>query len=154
MAKGIHRICYTLFLVAGILYLIGSLMLPMGTIEAPRSGLFPLLVAIFIVAMSLFPLKSSFKEVEVSGEQIEPFPKGLDRNRVLAIAAVLFLFAFCLKPFGYLISTICLMAVIVRLMGLKSWIKVALAGIITGVISFYLFAFILEVPLPRGEIFP
>lgn len=154
MAKGIHKICYTLFLIAGILYLIGSLMLPMGTIEAPRSGLFPLLVAIFIIAMSLLPLKSSFKEAKESEEQIEPFPKGPDRNRVLAIATALLLFAFCLKPFGYLIPTICLMAVIVRLMGLQSWVKVALAGIITGVISFYLFAFILEVPLPRGEVFP
>jgi hypothetical protein len=46
------------------------------------------------------------------------------------------------------------MGVIVHLLGLRGWVKVALAALLTGVLSYYLFAFILEVPLPRGEVFP
>jgi hypothetical protein len=45
------------------------------------------------------------------------------------------------------------MAVIVRLLGLRGWVKIALAAALTGFLSYYLFAVILEVPLPRGEVF-
>ena len=149
----IHKICYLIFLITGILYCVGGLLLPLGTIDTPKGGLFPLMVGVFIVAISISLLFRSFKGVQESQEQIETFPKGADRNRVLAVFISLLIFTLCLKPLGYLISAIGLMAVIVRLFGLRGWAKIALAAALTGFLSYYLFAVILEVPLPRGEVF-
>jgi len=153
MNSSIPKVCYLIFLITGILYCIGGLFLPMGTIEAPKGGLFPLIVGVFIVAISLFLLFRPLKKGQESQEQIETFPKGADRNRVLAVFVSLLIFTLCLKPLGYLISIVGLMAVIVRLLGLRGWVKIALAAALTGFLSYYLFAVILEVPLPRGEVF-
>jgi putative tricarboxylic transport membrane protein len=154
MAAGIQKVCYLIFLVIGILYLIGSLLLPIGTSATPKGGLFPLIVAVFLVAMSIALIAGFLKGTGGSVESIEAFPKGKDRNRVLAVASALILYTLLLKPIGYLVSTVGLMGVIVHLLGLRGWVKVALAAILTGALSYYLFAFILEVPLPRGEVFP
>ena len=154
MAAGIQKACYLFFLVIGILYLIGSLLLPIGTLATPKGGLFPLIVAIFLVAMSIALLVGFPKGTRGAVDAIEAFPKGQDRNRVLAVASALILYSVLLKPMGYLLSTVALMGVIVHLLGLRGWVRVALAAILTGVLSYYLFAFILEVPLPRGEVFP
>ena len=153
MNSSIHKFCYFIFLVTGILYCIGALLLPMGTINAPKGGLFPLIVAVFIVVISSSLFFRSLKRVQKSQEQVDAFPKGADRNRVLAIFISLLIFALCLKPLGYLISAVGLMGVIVRLFGLRGWAKIALAAALTGFLSYYLFAVILEVPLPRGEVF-
>ena len=153
MSSSIHKVCYFIFFITGILYCIGGLSLPMGTIEAPKGGLFPLIVAVFIMAISISLFFRSPKGGAEGGDQIEPFPKGADRNRVLAVFVSLLIFALCLKPLGYLISAIGLLAVILRLFGLRGWAKIALAAALTGFLSYYLFAVILDVPLPRGEVF-
>lgn len=149
-----QQVSYVSFLAVGIAYLCGSLRLPMGTIEAPRSGLFPLIVAIFVVAMSLLLLVRSLSAEKYPLDPTESFPEGTDRHRVAGVALALVLYAVGLRFLGYLICTIGLMAVVVRLLGMRSWIKVALAAILTGLLSYGLFVFLLDVPLPRGEVFP
>jgi putative tricarboxylic transport membrane protein len=154
MSAGIQKACSIVFLFVGTLYLVGSLLLPLGTLAAPQGGLFPLLVAVFLIAMSIALITGFLKGRVEPPEATESFPKGKDRNRVLVIASALVLYSVFLKPLGYLLSTVPLMGVVVYLLGLRGWIKVAVAAILTGVLSYYLFSFMLEVPLPRGEVFP
>ena len=154
MAARIQKVCYVFFLFVAVLYFIGSLLLPIGSAANPQGGLFPLLVAIFLIVMSIALIAGFGKGTRVAVEAIEAFPKGKDRNRLLALASALILYSLLLKPLGYLTSTIGLMGVTVHLLGLRGWFKVALAAILTGFLSFYIFAFLLDVPLPRGEVFP
>jgi putative tricarboxylic transport membrane protein len=154
MTAKIQKLAYIFFFAIGVLYLVGALLLPVGTLAAPKGGLFPLMVAAFLIAMSIALLADFLKGKRGAGERIEGFPEGKDRNRVLAVGVALVLYSVFLKPLGYLVSTVGLMGVIVHLLGLRGWVKVALAAILTGVLSYYLFAVILEVPLPRGEVFP
>jgi len=154
MAAKIQKVCYLIFLVIGILYLLGSLLLPIGALATPKGGLFPLLVAIFLIGMSTALIAGFVKGSPVAVEAVEDFPEGKDRHRVLAVAIALILYALLLKPIGYLLSTVGLMGAIVHLLGLRGWVRVALAAILTGVLSYCLFALILDVPLPRGEVFP
>jgi putative tricarboxylic transport membrane protein len=153
VAARIQTACYIIFLVIGVLYLIGSLLLPIGTSASPQGGLFPLLVAIFLIAMSIILILGFLRCNHREVQPIEVFPEGKDRKRVLALACALILYSILLKPFGYLISTIALMAAVSHLLGLRGWVMVALAATLTGVLSYFLFAFILDVPLPRGEVF-
>lgn len=153
MNKKAVVVSYISFLGMGIAYLWGSLRLPMGTIEAPRSGLFPLLVALFLTAVSLVSLVKS-RGVNPLREETEPLPKGGDLRRVVALVLTLILYAACLKALGYLLCTTGLMAVVVRLLGMRSWSKLALIAALTGLLSYALFGFALDVPLPRGEVFP
>jgi putative tricarboxylic transport membrane protein len=138
------------FLVLGGVYLAGSLELPMGSAARPGAGLYPFLVGIALVALSAPLFIRSLRLKETQQEKTEPFPRGKDRQRVMAVATALFFFVVLLKPWGYIICSIALMGVILRLLGLRSWGKVVLTSIFTAVISYYLFFSILGVPLPQG----
>jgi hypothetical protein len=46
------------------------------------------------------------------------------------------------------------MIALLRAFGFKKWGLIALIAILTGALSYGLFAFILDVPLPQGEVFP
>lgn len=138
------------FLVLGGVYLAGSLDLPMGSAARPGAGLFPFLVGIALVALSSPLFIRSLRLKETQQEKTEPFPRGKDRQRVMAVAAALFFFVVLLKPLGYIICSIALMGATLRLLGLRSWAKIVLTSIFTAAISYYLFFSILGVPLPPG----
>ena len=136
----------------GIAYLIGSLRLPMGTIEAPRSGLFPFLVSLLIIAVSSTLLLRPGRAGDPKAA--EAFPKGVDLRRVIWVAATLMLYAACLRPFGYLICTTGLMGGVLHFLGMKGRFKIVAGAVLTGLLSYALFVYALDVPLPRGEILP
>jgi len=140
------------FLVVGGAYLVGSFYLPMGTVAHPGAGFFPLLVGTALVCLSVPLLIHSLKKKEIQKEE-EAFPKGKDLYRVLGVALALIFFAVFLKPLGYGICSAALMVAVLRFLGLRSWMKTVLISILSTAISYYLFAFVLEVPLPRGFLF-
>jgi hypothetical protein len=141
------------FLLLGAGYLIESVRLPMGTSGQPGSGFYPFLVGVALAALSLSLLFQSFKRKETPGEEADAFPKGRDLKRVVAVASTLIFFALFFKPLGYGICSAALMVAVLRLLGLRSWAKTVVISILTVGISYYLFASILGVPLPRGALF-
>ena len=138
------------FVALGGVYLAKSLELPIGSAARPGAGLYPFLVGITLVALSVSFFIQSLKLIETQQERAEPFPRGKDRQRVMAVAATLFFFVVFLNPLGYMICSIALMGAILRLLGLRSWGKVVLISLFTAAISYYLFFSILGVPLPPG----
>ncbi len=143
------------FLFLGVAYLAGSLDLPMGSADRPGAGLYPFLLGIFLVSISLPLFLGSLRvrKPQKEKEEEEPFPQGKDLQRVVAVSVTLTFFVVLLKPLGYGICSAVLMGSILRLLGLRSWIKIVLISIACSVISYYLFASILDVPLPRGIFF-
>jgi len=141
------------FLVLGGAYFIGSLGLPMGPAAQPGPGLFPLLVGIAMVVFSLRLFIQSLKTEEIPGEEADPFPRGKDLHRVIAITATLIFFAVSLKTLGYGISSSVLICVVLRVLGLQSWAKILLISITTAALSYLVFAYFLEAPLPHGVLF-
>lgn len=146
-------IVFLCFLLLGTGYLIESVRLPMGTRGHPGSGFYPFLVGVALAALSLSLWLQSFKQKKTPGEEADAFPKGQDRKRVVAVASALILFAVFFKPLGYGIGSAALMVAVLRLLGLRSWAKTVMISILTMGISYYLFASILGVPLPRGALF-
>jgi len=153
VAIGVLAVVSLCFLVLGGVYLAGSFFLPMGTVEQPGAGFYPLLVGIALVCLSVPLLIHSLKKKEIQKEEEEAFPKGKDLYRVLGVALALIFFAVFLKPLGYGICSAALMVAVLRFLGLRSWMKTVLISILSTAISYYLFAFVLDVPLPRGFLF-
>jgi putative tricarboxylic transport membrane protein len=141
------------FLLLSVAYGIGSLQLPMGTLERPGPGFFPLIVALVMAALS-GPLLWRFlcgKKPPPPGEH--PFPRGADLRRVLALGGALLLFAVLLQPLGYGITSALLMGTVLRLLGMRHWGRIALSAVLATAISYWLFASLLDVPLPPGDFF-
>ena len=141
------------FLIVGTASLVGSLHLPMGSADRPGAGVYPFLVAIFLIALSLRLLIPSLKGKEAQEEREEPFPQGKDLQRVVFLGLALTLFAILLRPLGYGIGSAVLMGATLRLLGMPSWKKIILISIVSAAISYYLFVYVLDVPLPRGILF-
>jgi putative tricarboxylic transport membrane protein len=141
------------FLVLGIAYLADNSKLPMGSAAKPGAGLFPLLVGVSLLGLSLAILIWALRNKNTAAKDQEPFPEGKDRQRVLALGGILALFVLLLKPLGYGICSAALMAAVLRFLGLRSWGRILLISLATAAISFYLFDALLGVPLPRGIFF-
>jgi len=141
------------FLVLGGAYLIESLNLPLGPAAQPGPGFFPLLVGIAMMAFSLRVLIQSLKTKECPAEKEDLFPKGRDLQRVVLIAAALIFFAAFLNILGYGVCSAVLIGAVLRFLGLKSWTRIFLISVLTAVLSYLLFASVLEAPLPRGVLF-
>jgi putative tricarboxylic transport membrane protein len=153
MERVLQSVVAAAFLLLSVAYGIGSLLLPMGTLERPGPGFFPLIVALVMAALSS-PLLWRFlcvKKPQPPGEH--PFPRGPDLRRVLAMGGSLILFAVLLQPLGYGISSALLMGAVLRLLGMRHWGRIALSAVLTTAISYWLFAILLDVPLPTGVFF-
>jgi putative tricarboxylic transport membrane protein len=72
--------------------------------------------------------------------------------RALSIAAAALLWAFLLKPLGYLIVTPVFLLAFLRLMGMRSWAKIICFPIIYTLATWYIFSQLLLVILPLGPL--
>jgi hypothetical protein len=140
------------FALLGGAYLAESLSLSRGTVEQPGAGLFPVLVGIFILSLSIPGLAASLKAGEDRDLHQGVFPRGKDLRRVVTIALSVLLFTVLLQPLGYGICSAFLMGAVFRLLGMRSWGKAAAAAILTALVSYFFFIS-LEIPLPRGSLF-
>jgi putative tricarboxylic transport membrane protein len=140
------------FLVLAAAYLADGLRLPLGSADRPGAGVYPLLVGILLFCLSLFLLIGSLKR-KATLEEAEPFPRGPDLKRVVAVGVSLALFVVLLKPLGYLLCSALLMAATLRLLELTDWKRIVLISGISAALSHYLFSRLLGVPLPLGVFF-
>jgi putative tricarboxylic transport membrane protein len=145
-------ITYLLFSILGVFYLAESLSLPMGTGEQPGAGFFPMLVGVLILCLSISAFLLSLKKQAPEVERKPVFPRGQDRKRVIAVTSTIFFFVVFLKPLGYCICSAGLMGAILRLLGLRSWVRTVGIAVLAALLSYYIFALLLDVPLPRGSL--
>ncbi len=141
------------FLLIGSTCLAGSLLMPFGKARSPGVGFYPLLVGMFLVALSVPFIIQSWKSRHNHLPDEEPFPRGPDLRRVAAVAIAVGLYPILLTFLGYILSSFFLLVSVLRLFGLQSRWKIVLIALITVGLSYYLFARILAVPLPRGTLF-
>jgi putative tricarboxylic transport membrane protein len=148
-----NSLVFFAFTLLGGAYLAVSLSLSAGTIEQPGAGFFPRMVGVFILCLSIPGWVGSLRPGEGQKTADPVFPQGKDLRRVIAIAMAIFLFAILLQPAGYGICSAFLMAVVLRLLGMRSWGKTILIAVLTAGVSYFFFS-LLDIPLPRGSIFP
>jgi hypothetical protein len=115
-----------------VVYLTQALALPFGTTARPGAGFFPTLVAVLGVGVAVLMTARAFRAA---------------RPAVVPAAAA---GARTLMPWlGYPLVAFGFVAVLLRRLG-GGWRGAVLTGALSAVVSFYLFAVLLDVPLPRG----
>src|SRR6267142_2186369 len=128
-----ERVIALATLLGGGLFLTQALALPFGTPERPGAGFFPALVAVFACVIGLVATARAFVLVPhgatTHGFALEP----VARTRV--IFSIVLLVIFC--------------ALLPRRLG-ASWRGALLTAVLSAAVSHYLFAVLLDVPLPRG----
>lgn len=131
-------------------YLTQALALPYGTAARPGAGFFPTLVAIFACAVGLILTVQAFLTPAPLGAPREHGQdSAAERGRVVSTIALLVGFCLLLPWLGY--PALAFGFVTALLYRLGSTARAALLiGALSAAVSHYLFAVLLDVPLPHG----
>ena len=149
MRKAVIALALAGFLLTAF-YLLETSRYPLGTAAEPGPGSYPLLVSAVLL---LGFIGSGIEAVYSDPKRTVQWPKGAARWRVLVVAGSVFGYALFLPLLGHCISGSLLIFAVLQAMKKGSWIKSIFLSLCFGVGSFYLFAVLLDLPLPTGSIF-
>lgn len=128
--------------------LLESRKLAFGSFRVPQTGFFPRSLGILLVLLALGELVRALK----SSVPVLPREKiaGEGWIRIGATLATMLSFALVLEWLGFLVATFFLMVLLLRAIEAPHWPKVVIVALVTSLLSYGLFAWLLGVPLPAG----
>jgi len=119
--------------------------LPMGKTGKPGPGIFPLILGVVIGLLSLLLFLRTLRSKGEFGTEEIPTTKW----RLVYLLGDLCLYAFLLRPLGFLIST-WIFLIVLKPIVKKKWIPVLLGSLFISVTLFCFFNYLLKVELPMG----
>jgi putative tricarboxylic transport membrane protein len=122
--------------------------LAFGSIRVPQTGFFPSILATLLLFFSIGLLVQIRRQA--GGESREQPIKSEAWIRISITLAAMFGFALVLEKLGFLLSTFTLMLVLLRVIEAQKWSRVIAVAFATALISYFLFARLLNIPLPAG----
>lgn len=134
------------FVAASAGYLALSFSYPFGSVAKPGAGFFPVAVGIFLCAAAATVLVVGFRRAAAGGAPLEVEA----RARVLVTAAALAGFCVLLPWLGYPLCALAFVALLLRRLGAGGWRGAVVTAVLSAAVSYYIFAVLLAVPLPRG----
>ena len=133
-----------LLIMIGIAVIVWSIRLQVGTLLRPMSGFFPFLVGFGMIALSLILLVRGWL-----GRGTAPKAYG-EWQRPLIMVAGLAVYSLVLDPLGYILSTLFIAVVTLRILGVVSWKVIGVSSLALSVSVYLLFTRLLGVELPAG----
>lgn len=128
-------------LIAAFLTAFGYDLEPPFSYEPVGPKAFPLLIALVIGICGLYL-------VIKGGNDVEPNPKGAN-IRIFTMLVYVLAYAFLFQWLGFIITTALMTIFVAHLFG-GNWLKSIIAGVLMGVLFFFLFDRGLDVVLPTG----
>lgn len=125
-----------------------STRLRIGSFRVPQTGFFPRVLGILLVLLTLIELLRALRQPESANAPGKIASEGW--FRIGATLATMLGFALVLERLGFLLATFFLMVLLLRAIEAPRWPKVLIVALITSLLSYGLFAWLLGVPLPAG----
>ncbi len=141
-------------LLIGVGYLAYAAKYPFGAFKTPGMAFLPILLGLGLVGCSAVYL---FWMTRRSGG-----PKGMEspeagkeitsirQSKAYTLAAVLAAFVALHSILGFWVGIFCTMVGLFRITGVRTWIGALLGGLITAIISYFVFEYWLGTPFPAG----
>lgn len=134
---------FGLLLSAGYLHM--SLDLPMGALDEPGAGLFPILVSAIMAFASAAAMWEGYKAP--TSEAIE-IPTGSDSARLVKLVLLLSAYFVAIPWLGYSVSSFIFCVVLIRLLSDTKWMRCILYALIMTAVVYIVFIYLLKVPMP------
>jgi hypothetical protein len=137
----------------GAVTVVLSLQMPLGTLRAAGSGLFPLCLGILLMALS----GTLVGKVLVQGAR-ERGDLGASAEVPTSVRQVLFfmgaivLATLFLSTLGYPLTSFLLLVTLLRILGMQGWFGNVILSFLAAGVSYFLFVQWLKIPLPGGWI--
>jgi hypothetical protein len=142
------RVVALAFLGIGLLALVKGYEHPFGTVSNPQAAFFPVLLSILLMILSLILLARSLRSKVANQKRVYLWDEW---KKIIPAAAGIGAYVFLLKPLGYLMCTFLLITLISKLVNC-SWKLSLLVSILSTFLSYCIFRWYLQSPLPQGII--
>ncbi|CEP69389.1 Protein of unknown function DUF1468 [Moorella glycerini] len=139
-----------------LIYLYEAFQLPFGSAGAPDMGFVPVLMGIALLVLCimligkelLLPAKSVGQEVDLWDEEGEGESTGFKKPLIIIVA--LLIYPIILVNLGFILSTIILLFIALRVMEYRSWLISLLVALVTTVLANIIFSSWLSIYFPKG----
>ena len=148
----------TLLIVSGataalaLFFLYANRVYPLSTGGEPGPGLFPLIIALWLLAASLIVAGETYLSRTLATVHVE-WPDRAGLLRMLGVLAACLAYILTLTPLGDLVACTLTIVLVLRVMGMRRWLFLLLTAIPMAAATHWLFASFLGVPLPQGTLF-
>ena len=138
---------------SGFLLLCGSgvvveaFRLKLGTPTNPEAGAFPFIYACILIGLSLILLWQGV----MGRDTVRPQAFG-EFKRPAVLVASMSLYTYVLETWGYILPTIALSIVILRILGVTSWKVLSLFSLVLSIGTYVIFGRFLGIILPAGPL--
>ncbi len=143
-----------LFLLAvGIFLALQALPLSLWTRAGPEAGFFPLIIGVIIMGFSLILIGGSLgaararRDEKINEAQIE---SSAGFSKVLSYAILMLAYGLLVESLGFLLASAALLFLILKWLEKQNWRSTLLVGFSSILGGYFLFKFLLGVPLPEG----
>lgn len=117
-----------------------------GKITNPKAGFLPLILGCTAVVITAFLTVQAFMD---KGDA-QNVKWHIDWLRFLGIIGVSLAYAFLMPYLGYILSSFMFLTLILKLAGVKGWLKPLLIAAVTALVFYLIFKTGLSVKLPAG----
>jgi putative tricarboxylic transport membrane protein len=122
--------------------------LTFGSVRVPQTGFFPSILAILLLLFSIALLVQTHRQPDNDsrGQRITSEAW----IRISTSLTAMLGFALLLEKLGFLLSTFIVMLLLLRVIERQNWSRVIAVALATALVSYFLFAWVLNIPLPAG----
>jgi len=146
--RKLDRWCGIILLVFCFLTAYWAWKLPLGKVQRPGPGFFPLLVSFVLAFFALLLLVTSWVEKPTDRPGEAPFSRQ-EVGKPLYILVILSVYAFSFQGLGFLLSTFLFLLLLKPVLG-KKWPYVLTGALLVTIISYVVFEILLQSQLPKG----
>jgi len=143
-----ERVVALVTLAASGLYLTLALRMPLGTAARPGAAFYPVAVGAFACVVALVSTALAFRR-PAGGPADAPESAATERRQVGLAVATLAGFCLLMPWIGYPLAALLFIGALLRELG-AAWGVTVLTALLSAEVSYYLFAILLGVTLPRG----
>lgn len=136
-----------LFVLGSITVIVSSKM-PIGTMRAPGSGMFPLVLGATLMALSATALLRAWIKAEEKEIKDSHFPR--KGGKVTLAFLVMVLGSMVMGPIGYPFAAFFLVLGLAKILGVRGWTVPIIFSVASAGGSYLVFVLWLKVPLPKG----
>lgn len=129
------------------IYMAASIALKPGTLAKPGPGFMPSMVAVLLLLVAAIHSYNCFRQPDTKEEK-----KGLWNIEPMGIALMTIAYPFALKALNFIIPTVVILFIMLRLLRYKSVLTSLLIALATTLLSLIIFYKLLGVILPSGPL--
>ncbi len=137
----------TIFFCFGLSVVLYSPRFDLGTLSSPGAGFMPFLSGLIICGFASVIFFLAF--FDKSGG-IEKIWSDVHFGKLVFLILTVIGYALLMEPLGFIICSFFLILLLMRYIGLQTWIKSILGAVLSSILSYLLFDMWLEVQLPKG----